>query len=131
MLDYPMEIIKNNNIKFVPASHENPLDPGCLKKVLLRRDDIDPGRIQMINWSLLLKNKSFEKHYHEDMLEIFIIISNQATIIVDDKKEIMTKGDTVIIAPNEIHQMINETNEDTEYIAIGIAYGTTGKTINV
>ena len=85
----------------------------------------------MINWSLLLKNKSFEKHYHEDMLEIFIIISNQATIIVNNKKEIMTKGDTVIINPNEIHQMINETNQDTEYLAIGIAYGTTGKTINV
>jgi mannose-6-phosphate isomerase-like protein (cupin superfamily) len=126
-----MEIIKNKNIEFVPASHENPLDPGCLKKVLLKRDDVDPGRIQMINWSLLIKNKSFEKHYHEDMLEIFIILSNQATIIVGNKKEIMTKGDSVIINPKEVHQMINETNQDTEYLAIGIAYGTTGKTINV
>ena len=126
-----MKIIKNNDSEFVPASHENPLDPGCLKKVLLKRDDIDPGQIQMINWSLLLKNKSFEKHYHEDMLEIFIIISNQATIFVDDKKEIMTKGDTVIVNPKEVHQMINETDIDTEYLAIGIALGTTGKTINV
>ena len=126
-----MEIIKNKNISFVPASHENPQDPGCLKKVLFKRDDLDAGRIQMINWSVLIKNRSFEKHYHEDMEEVFIILSNEATIIIEDEKEILKKGDAVFVPIKKIHQMINETDIDTEYLAIGIALGDHGKTINV
>jgi mannose-6-phosphate isomerase-like protein (cupin superfamily) len=126
-----MKIIKNNDIAFIPASHENPQDPGCLKKVLFKRDDLDPGRVQMINWSILIKNKSFEKHYHEDMEEVFIILSNEATIIIENEKEILKKGDAVFIPIKQIHQMINETNTDTEYLSIGIATGDTGRTINV
>ncbi len=126
-----MKIIKNNDIAFIPASHENPLDPGCLKKVLFKRDDLDPGRVQMINWSILIKNKSFEKHYHEDMEEVFIILSNEATIIIENEREILKKGDAVFIPIKKIHQMINETDIDTEYLSIGIATGDTGRTINV
>lgn len=126
-----MKIIKNNDITFIPASHENPQDPGCLKKVLFKRDDLDPGRVQMINWSILIKNKSFGKHYHEDMEEVFIILSNEATIIIENEKEILKKGDAVFIPIKQVHQMINETNTDTEYLSIGIATGDTGRTINV
>ncbi len=126
-----MKIIRNKDNEFIPASHENPLDPGCLKKVLFKRDDLDPGRVQMINWSILLKNKSFEKHYHEDMEEVFIIFSNEATIIIENEKEILKKGDAVFVPIKKIHQMINETNTDTEYLSIGIATGDTGRTINV
>lgn len=46
----------------------------------------------MINWAKLPIGKSFAKHYHEDMEEVFILIEGKAEILVDDKKAIIKRG---------------------------------------
>jgi mannose-6-phosphate isomerase-like protein (cupin superfamily) len=79
-LNNPMKIISSNNRTFIPAGHENPLAPGLLKKVLFQKDDLRPGRVQMVNWAKLLAGKSFAAHYHEDLQEIFIVIQGTAEI---------------------------------------------------
>ena len=48
-----MRTIKSASRSFVPAGHENPLSPGVLKKVLLEKADLQPGRMQMVNWASL------------------------------------------------------------------------------
>ena len=44
-----MKIIPSASRSFVPAGHENPLSPGVLKKVLLEKADLRPGRFR---WSI-------------------------------------------------------------------------------
>jgi len=58
-------------------------------------------------------------------------MDGEAKIIVDDESAILKEGDAVIIPIRAIHQMVNETDKDTKYLAIGIATGTEGKTVNL
>lgn len=124
-----MKIIRGYAHQFVPASHEDPDHPGSLKKVLVKRDDVAPGRLQMVNWSHLAKGKSFRTHYHEDMTEVFVIIEGQAEIVTDGVRENVERGDAIVIEAREVHEMTNKGNCDLLYLAIGIAAGTGGKTV--
>lgn len=93
----------------------------------MRKKDLIKGRIQMINWAKLPKGKTFKFHYHQDMEEIFIILSGKAKIRVDKKTAILKKGDTIIIPPKSLHQMKNIGKEKVEYLAIGVSKERTEK----
>jgi mannose-1-phosphate guanylyltransferase len=118
-------------MQFVPASHEDPNNPGSLKKVLLHRADVIDGRVQMINWALLPVGKSFEAHYHQDMQEIFIIIEGKVEIMIDQENAELKAGDAVVIPIKSVHKMKNISDTDVVYIAMGISAEGKGKTINV
>ena len=126
-----MKTIPFVNRSFVPASHESPLSPGVLKKVLLEKADLQRGRVQMINWASLGVGKRFARHYHEDMQEIFIVVQGEARITVGQETSVLSRGDTVLIDPREIHQMQNIGSETVEYLAIGISTEAGGKTVVV
>jgi len=126
-----MKLIPFTASSFVPAGHENPLAPGVLKKVLLEKADLQPGRVQMVNWANLGVGKRFARHYHEDMQEIFVIVSGEAEITVETQTVTLRRGDTVVIDAREVHQMRNLGSEDVEYLAIGITGEADGKTVVV
>ena len=123
-----MKIIRSSSMQFIPASHENPLDPGVLKKVLFTHADILPGQIQMVNWAQLLPQKSFQRHYHENMQEVFILLSGKVEMNLGSEKEIMEKGDAVIVPIKATHTMRNLENAPAEFIVFGISVGE-GKTV--
>jgi uncharacterized cupin superfamily protein len=124
-------MISFNGQDFVPAGHENLTDPGVLKKVLFKRDELQLGTVQMVNWAKLLAGKSFAAHYHEDMQEMFIMMIGSARLRVGDETVIMRPGDAVLIDARETHQMWNDSQQDAEYLAIGIAGNSNGQTILV
>ena len=126
-----MKIIKFKNISYIPASHENPQDPGNLKKVLIKASDVIEGKLQMVNWAKIPVGKAFRMHYHEDMQEIFILISGIAEMTVDGKSVSLIKGDTVIVPIGKMHTLKNTGNEELEYVVMGIAQGANGKTVVV
>ena len=126
-----MKIVRFSDLEFIPASHEDPKDPGALKKILLKRDDIPEGRIQMINWAKIPKGKSFAPHYHEKMIEVFIIMNGKIKAKIDQDEAILGKGDTVIAKEGQIHSMTNLGEEDVDYIAMGIVTSEGGETVNV
>ncbi len=120
------------NKKFIPASHENTQNPGVLKKIIFTIDDLKiKGTIQMINWAKMKPNKSFAQHYHENMNEIFIIISGKAEIEIDEERTTLKATDTVYIPSQAKHRMRNIGSKDVEYLAIGIIKKAGGKTIVV
>lgn len=123
-----MKIIRSDELEFVPASHEDPKSPGSLKKVLVKKDDIRQGRLQMVNWSLLPEGKSFRTHYHEDMDEVFVIMKGKAIISSGSESYTLNPGDAVIIPAGQTHEM-KSIGADVEYIAMGVASGTGGKTV--
>lgn len=122
--------IKFKNLKFIPSSHEKQNDPAVVKKVLFEKDDIPSKiRIQMINWAKLFKKRNFSAHYHEDMDEIFIMLSGKARITVDFKTDILQACDAVYIPMGSKHKMENISGEDVDYIAIGLSRNKGGKTV--
>jgi mannose-6-phosphate isomerase-like protein (cupin superfamily) len=126
-----MRIIPFASRPFVPAGHENPLSPGVVRKALLEKPDLQPGRVQMINWANLGAGKTFAPHYHEDMQEIFVLVQGEAEITVGTETATLRRGDAVLIDPREIHQMQAIGSEDVEYVAIGITAKEGGRTVVV
>ena len=114
---------------FVAAGHEDPKSPGVWKKVFFQQDDLRPGRIQMVNWARLPSGNTFAPHYHEDMQEIFVILSGETRIRVSHEEHTLHRGDAVRIDPGEVHQMWNDGRDDVEYLAIGIAGSERGRTV--
>jgi quercetin dioxygenase-like cupin family protein len=126
-----MKVIRASEKEFVPASHEDPQAAGVLKKVLATRADLQAGQVQMLNWSWLKIGRSFEKHYHEDMQEILVMLKGKARMTAGDESVALGPGDVAIVAPMEVHQMDCLGDEDVIYLVFGIAAGTDGQTIRV
>ncbi len=126
-----MQIFRGTALEFEPASHEDINDPGCLKKVLIRKLDIPAGRIQMINWAMLKPQKAFSAHYHERMTEVFIIVAGRAEIHVGKEKDILIEGDAVVIPPRAVHSMTALDGQFVHYIAMGVSHKEGGRTIVV
>ncbi len=124
-----MKKIIFRDLPYLPASHEDSQNPCVLKKILFQKKDLHYGRkIQMINWAVLAKGKSFTAHYHEGMDEIFIIISGKAIIQIGGETDILEKGDCVLIPMKKVHVLKNIGNSQVTYIVIGITLGKGGKT---
>lgn len=113
------------------AAHEDPQNPGVLKRVLAKRDELFEGRVQMVNWARLPAGSSFRAHYHEDMEEIFVVLNGPVEMHVDSAVCRLLPGDAIVIAPGEVHSMTNRAGADVDYIVIGIAGRQNGKTVVV
>ncbi len=124
-----MQIIRGNQIPFTPASHEDPADPGVLKRVLATKSHLLAGRVQMVNWSCLPAGKSFRRHFHEDMQEVFIILDGRVQMNIGEITCELDAGDAVLIDPMEIHQMTSLSDTDVNYIVFGVSTESGGKTI--
>lgn len=126
-----MKVIRFSSLAYQPASHEDQQKPGVLKKILLTYKDLATGRVQMINWAKLPPKKFFRPHYHEDMEEIFIILTGKAKLTLDKQTAMLHKGDVVVIPRKITHKMTNIGKGGVTYIAIGITQKGIGKTIVV
>jgi len=126
-----MKLIRSDNSPFVPASHENPDNPGVLKRVIATRDDIPSGQIMMVNWSQLPGGSSFQRHFHEDMQEVFILVDGRVRMTVDGTVCEMRSGDTMIVDANEIHEMSNLENTPAQYVVFGVSAEQGGRTVVV
>lgn len=127
-----MNKVRFSDLKFIPAGHEDKKDPGVLKKILFNEKVITGnGKLQMINWARLPRNKSFKAHYHEDMDEFFIIIKGTVDLKVADEFWRMETGDGVHIPMGEVHKMTNTGESDADYLVVGISFGQKGRTVNV
>jgi len=126
-----MKIVRFKELDFIPASHENPKDPGALKKVLLKAGDLPYGKIQMINWARIPVGKKFEPHYHQSMIEVFIMMNGRVKAKIDNEEVVLEKGDMVIAKEGQVHTFENLGQEDVNYFALGLATSDGGKSINV
>ena len=126
-----MRIVRGSQLNYIPAAHEDPIRPGVLKRVLATRDELIAGRLQMINWAMIPAGASFQPHYHQDMQEVFIILSGRVEITVDGIISELAAGDAVFIDPHEVHCMRNPTEHSVEFVALGISTGQGGQTILV
>ena len=126
-----MKVIRGSEIEFEPASHEDPQNPGVLKRVLARKNELLKGQVQMVNWSRLPQGSSFQSHFHEDMQEVFVILGGPVEMIVNDQVVQLAEGDAILIQPREIHRMKNLSEGPVDYLVFGISTEEGGKTVVV
>ncbi|MCH2211432.1 MAG: cupin domain-containing protein [Fuerstiella sp.] len=126
-----MKHISAHSGSFVPASHEDPASPGVLKRVIATHRDLPSGQVMMVNWARLPGGSAFQSHYHEDMHEVFVLISGRVRMTVSDAVVEMAAGDTVIVEPLEIHSMQNLMDSIAEYVVFGLSVGHGGRTVVV
>jgi len=126
-----MKFIPSETSGFIPAAHEDPMNPGVLKRVIATRDYFQPGQVQMLNWAQLPIGSSFQTHYHEDMQEVFVLLAGDVTMKCGEESVTLKAGDTVIVDPREIHQMQNQGDVIAEYIVFGISSQKGGRTVVV
>lgn len=124
-----MQIVRSNELEFVPASHEDRTAPGVIKKVLFSKEGMESGQPQMINWARLKVGKAFRAHYHQDMYEIFILMTGAVKIRIDAEEANLTAGDAVFVPARAVHEMWNLGEVDADYLAIGIAGTADGRTV--
>ena len=126
-----MNYIPSGASGFIPASHEDPQNPGVFKRVIATQREFQAGQVQMLNWARLPVGSSFRPHYHEDMQEVFVLLSGIVTMKCGEQTVTMQVGDTVIVDPAEIHQMQNVGDVVAEYIVFGISGQKGGRTVVV
>jgi len=57
-------------------------------------------------------------HAHEDKEQVYYFVAGSGKMLIDDKEFAVTAGDSVHLAPRERHQVINNTEDDLEYLNI-------------
>ena len=126
-----MNFIPSAASGFIPASHEDPKKPGVLKRVIATQGEFQAGQVQMLNWAQLPVGSSFQPHYHEDMQEEFVLLRGIVAMKCGEQTVTMQVGDTVIVNPEETHQMQNVGDVVAEYIVFGISAQKGGRTVVV
>lgn len=126
-----MKIVRGIEVPQQTVAHESAATPSILKQVLATKNDLVPGQVMMINWSTLLPNGGFQSHYHEDMQEVFVIMSGRVEMTISDTAYELATGDAAIIDPKEIHSMKNLEAAPASFLVFGISQETGGKTVIV
>lgn len=57
-------------------------------------------------------------HFHSMAQQFFFILNGTATFYFEDEKLIITAQKGIMIPPNTIHYIANETNEQLEFLVI-------------
>lgn len=65
-----------------------------------------------------VEGKTLRDMGHEDKEQIYYFISGKGKMLIDDEEYDVTAGDAVHLPPMAKHQVINNTEEDIEYLNI-------------
>lgn len=117
-----MKLINQNSRHWEPATHEDPQDPGVLKKVIVTHEEVSPeSKLMMINLCKVPVGKTHKAHSHKTMEEIFYFTEGEGEVRVGEEIETVGPGDRVIVPATLEHQIKNTGAVDLKYIGLGIA----------
>jgi len=122
-------VSRGKALSFLAASHEDPKHPGAIKKVLFDSSTLPSGKVQMVNWARVPAAKGFQSHYHEDMHEVFIIVSGRGEMTVNSESVVLESGDAILVPPRTLHSMNALDGNDLDYVVFGVSSGENGKTV--
>ena len=91
------------------------------KKILLYEKDIK-GKIEEIMVAKFKPDTKKDPHYHKKMTEIFYILKGGGKIIVNKEELECHPGEVIICEPNDIHQVINDTDKSFEFLVMKIKW---------
>ncbi len=97
-----------------PVSH----NANILKRVFLKNGEIP--HITNFATSCFPVRETAPAHSHSDMYEIFVVQSGCGTFIIDSETFDLTSQTVVVIQPNEIHEIQNNSTEELVLLYFGV-----------
>ncbi|MGB3535499.1 MAG: cupin domain-containing protein [Microcoleaceae cyanobacterium] len=85
---------------------------GCQGWHLLANDDLT------VTQEIMPPNSTGVEHYHEVCQQFFYVLEGELTIVIEDKKHVLNSGDGMLISPGALHQIRNDSSNETHLIAI-------------
>ena len=117
-----MKKINESHRTWEVANHEDPDDPGVLKKVIVRHEELNPNsKLMMINLSRVPVGKTHVAHSHKTMEEIFYFTEGEGEVRIEEEIETVGQGDRIIVPATAVHQVKNTGDTELKYIGIGIS----------
>lgn len=95
LTDCPQFISQDNAIVQEIVSHRN----SSVKNQSLAKVTIEPG-------------KTIFEHYHKKTEELYHIIQGEGIMVIEDEKQKVGEGETVIILPGQKHKIANRRDSD-------------------
>jgi mannose-6-phosphate isomerase-like protein (cupin superfamily) len=57
-----------------------------------------------------------EKHYHAQMIEIYLIARGESTAVVGDKEITLSVGDVLVVEPGEVHTFTKSSANYSHFV---------------
>jgi quercetin dioxygenase-like cupin family protein len=94
---------------------------GYSKQVLGKESEIAvPGtQIQILK---IKPGEVAKAHHHEKQTEIFYFLNNNGHFVINGEKISPQEGDVIIMEPNDVHEVSNNTQEDFLYVGFKLNY---------
>ncbi len=101
-----MKIININDIEETKAY----FNPNIRKHVFLSSGEL--GNIFSFAQAVIPPGEVSQAHAHDNMGEVFLVLSGTGIIKIDDEKFQMSKGLCAVVEPDEVHEIENTGEED-------------------
>ncbi|MDE0826696.1 MAG: cupin domain-containing protein [Akkermansiaceae bacterium] len=108
-----MLITTLNDLPLESVSH----NPDIKKKVFVRNGELGP--ITQFARHVFQPGDVAPGHSHQDMGEIFYVLSGTLTLAVDGTISTHRSGTSIALLPNEDHELSNQTDENLVLLTIG------------
>ncbi|HEY9738226.1 MAG TPA: cupin domain-containing protein [Trichocoleus sp.] len=93
-------------------------NPAIKKWVMLRKGDLP--HLTNFSQARFAPGQLASGHAHTDMAEVFFVESGCGTIYVDGTAHPLTPGTCVAVEPNEIHEVVNDGEEELVLTYFGL-----------
>jgi quercetin dioxygenase-like cupin family protein len=67
----------------------------------------------------LAPGQASTKHRHFEMHELYVLIEGQGRVRVDDEVLTMRRHDSLLVEPEHVRQLFNDTDEDALWLVVG------------
>jgi len=109
-----MKLVQLGKIDAGPVNHAS----GIMRKVLLGNGDL-PASVRLSH-ALFQPGESVEMHKHDDLFEVFYLLSGQGMLSVEGRSVAISAGSCFVIEPNEAHALCNDGDADMALIYFGL-----------
>ena len=106
-----MEIIKTKDCpKFISQ------DNAIVQEIVSHRNS--SAKNQSLAKVIMRPGDSIFEHYHIKTEELYHIVKGEGTIYIENEKQIIAVGETVIILPGQKHKIKNHNDTDLEMLVM-------------
>jgi len=100
-----MKLVSLNQIEKDSVDHA----PGIIRQVLLG-EELLPGSVRLSH-AIIYPGQAVEAHRHENLCEVFYLLSGNGLLIVDGNETLIRQGNCFMVEAGEEHALLNNGGE--------------------
>ena len=99
-------------LDFNTVISERPAEGGCIHE----SDEL------AIGWRTFAAGEEFAAHYHEHFEEVFICVTGNLVVVIDDVVHELAPGDRLVVERRHVHSLSNRTSEPSEICYLKVPF---------